>query len=141
MKILEKILDRCYISLKGYCSYCFKSYTGICVCSTLLNRHHYYIIFLADIFGVIHLVRTQKFTKNQYFLPLLHTRTYECVSRGEKCYIFGKPWECKPDCVEIDRRTVNVRLLLIKLAMTCMFFSMEYSILNIKKDSNYHCVV
>ena len=50
LKIYEKVLDLCYISLKGYCGYCFKSYTRICVCSTLLNRHHYYITFLANIF-------------------------------------------------------------------------------------------
>ena len=30
--------------------------------------------------GIIHLVHTQNFLKNQNFLPLIRTRTYQCVT-------------------------------------------------------------
>ena len=39
--------------------------------------------------GVIHLVRTQNFPKNQHFLPP-DMHTYVCVSWGKKCWFFGK---------------------------------------------------
>ena len=40
-------------------------------------------------FGIIHLIRTQNFPKNQHFLPP-DTHTYVCESGGKKCYFFEK---------------------------------------------------
>ena len=44
---------------------------------------------LGSLIGIVHLVRTQNFPKNQHFLSP-DKRTYVCVSGGKKCWFFGK---------------------------------------------------
>ena len=57
---------------------CFTFYVYLFV---LFSRH--FTINQRNL-GIIHLVRTQNFPKNDYFVPP-NTPTYMCVSWGKKC--------------------------------------------------------